>query len=77
MASARDILLVTGTSMEKKPGTMLGAMLSLMLGIIGLFFIYLSISQKGSSQGTMYFVAGIVFFLLAFIFNIGARSLVK
>ena len=77
MVTARDMLLVSGTSMEQKPGVMLGSMLAIMLGIIGLFFIYMGVSQKGSPQGTTFFIAGIVFFALAFISNIGARSLIR
>jgi hypothetical protein len=77
MSTARDIMLATGTSMENKPGQMLGGMLSLLLGIVALFLVYMGIAQKGGSHSGTFFVAGIVFFALAFIFNIGGRSFLK
>ena len=77
MSTARDIMLATGSSMESKPGNMLGSMLSMMLAIIGIFFVFMSVAQKGGQNSSMFFAVGIVFFVLAFIFNIGAKSLIK
>jgi len=77
MTTATDILRVSGTSMEQKPGMMLGTMLAIMLGLIGLFFVYMGIAQKGSPRGSTFFVVGIVFFALAFICNVGARAIIK
>lgn len=77
MALPREVMIASASSYQQGPASMLAIMFTLALGLIGILFVFAAVAQKGSLTSNNYFIIGVVFFVLAFLFNIGVRSMFK